>query len=88
MALVEALKSAQFVVDSNAAQKAVLLDSKAWEKLIDWIETIIDSKLAIQALAELETADGQPEKVGWLAWDDVREAWDGEEESEITTHAL
>ncbi len=81
MALVEALKSAQFVVDSNAAQKAVLLDSKAWEKLIDWIETIIDSKLAIQALAELETADGRPEKAGWLAWD-------GEEESEITTHAL
>lgn len=82
MAIVDALKSAQFVVDSKGAQKAVLLDIQAWETLIDWIENIIDTKIATQALAELQVAGGRPQQASWLAWDDISEEWDDEAESE------
>ncbi len=73
MAIIEALKSAQFVVDSKGDQKAVLLDIQAWETLINWIENIIDTKIATQALAELQAAGGRPQQTGWLAWDDISE---------------
>ena len=78
MAIIEALKSAQFVVDSKGDQKAVLLDIAAWETLIDWIENIIDTKIARQALAELQAAGGRPQQAGWLAWDDISEEWDAQ----------
>lgn len=85
MAIVEALKSAQFVVNSQGEQKAVLLDIQAWETLINWIENVIDTKIATQALVELQMAGGRPQQAGWLAWDKIREDWDDEAESEITT---
>ena len=63
MALVEALKSAQFVVNSKGEHKAVLLDIQAWETLINWIENMIDTKIATQALAELQMAGGRPSRL-------------------------
>lgn len=55
---------------------AVLMNIHAWETLTHWLENIIDTKIAAQALTELETAGGRPQQAGWLAWDDIREEWD------------
>lgn len=86
MTIVDALQSAQFVVNDDGKRTAVLMDIQAWDQLIEWLETVIDTKIATQALAELESAGGRPERAGWLAWDEVREDWDGVEEA--TTTAL
>jgi hypothetical protein len=43
--------------------------------LSTWLETVNNSKIAAQALAELEMAGGRPEQAGWLDWDDLREGW-------------
>ena len=88
MAIVEALKSAQFVVNSQGEQKAVLLDIQAWETLINWIENVIDTKIATQALVELQMAGGRPHKAGWLAGYKIREDWDDEAEAEIKTDRI
>jgi hypothetical protein len=80
----ETLKSIQFVVDDKGQRTAVLLDIRAWEMLIKWIETVTDTKIAVQALQELHQAGGRPEQAGWLAWEEIREAWGDEEEIEST----
>lgn len=77
----EALNSMQFVVDDKGQRTAVLLDIRAWEMLIKWIETVTDTKITVQALQELHSAGGRPEQAGWLAWEDIREAWSDEEEN-------
>ena len=82
MAIAESLKSVQFVVDDQGERTAVLLDIAAWETLISWIETLTDTKIAMQALTELEQAGGRPEQAGWLAWDDLSEEWGDEEKIE------
>lgn len=84
----EALKSVQFVVDDKGQRTAVLLDIRAWEILIKWIETITDTKIAVQILDELQQAGGRPEQAGWLAWDDIREEWSGEEKIEAEPSSL
>lgn len=78
----EALKSIQFVVGDKGQRTAVLLDIRVWERLIQWIETVTDTKIAVQALQELQQADGRPEQAGWLAWEAVCEDWGDEEEIE------
>ena len=82
------LKSVQFVVDEEGQRTAVLLDIQAWEVLMNWIETVTDTKIAIQALTELQQAGGRPEQAGWLDWSDISEEWSGEEETEIDTNSL
>lgn len=67
MTIVDALQSAQFVVNDEGQRTAVLMDIKAWEKMIDWLETVIDTQIATQALAELESAGGRPAHTNWLA---------------------
>ncbi len=83
MTIVETLKSAQFVVDNEGQQTAVLLDIQSWEALINWIEDITDLKIAAQALTELEVAGGRPQQAGWLAWDDIKEEWSDEEKVKV-----
>lgn len=70
----------QFVVDDKGQRTAVLLDIRAWEILIKWIETVTDAKIAAQALRELHLAGGRPEQADWLAWEDIRETWGDDEE--------
>lgn len=88
MTIIEALKSAQFVVNNEGQQTGVLLDIQSWEALIDWIETISDTKLAKQALTRLEAEGGRPQQAGWLDWDDISEAWSDEEEVEKEGRSL
>lgn len=80
MTVIEALKSAQYVVDKNGHRTAVLLTMKSWQSLIDWIEDIADAHLAAEALTTLQAAGGRPQEAGWLAWDDIREEWEEEDE--------
>lgn len=68
-------------MDDKGQRTAVLLDIRAWEMLIKWIETVTDTKVAAQALQELHLAGGRPEQAGWLAWEDIREAWGDDEEN-------
>lgn len=88
MAVLDMSKSVQFVIDSEGRHTAVLLTIQAWEALVNWIEDAIDVKIAIQALSELHKAGGRPKQAGWLAWDDVREEWGGEEADEADTTSI
>lgn len=87
MQVSEALGSVQFVVDAKGKPTAALLNIEAWRTLISWIEDITDSKIAHEALSALQAAGGRPHQAGWLAWDDIKEAWDDEEDiqNETTT---
>jgi len=72
MTVIEALKSAQYVVDKHGHRTAVLLTIQSWQSLMDWIEDIADAHLATEALTALQATGGRPEDAGWLAWDDIR----------------
>lgn len=80
MTVIEALKSAQYVVDKNGHRRGVLLTMQSWQSLMSWIEDIADARLASEALTTLQAAGGRPEDAGWLAWDDIREEWGDEDE--------
>ena len=84
MAIREVLESARFVVDHKGHRTGVLLDIQTWETLLNWVETIADTKIAIQALNELQAAGGRPQQAGWLNWDEIRGEW-GEEEASAST---
>jgi hypothetical protein len=88
MTVVEALQSVQFVVDNQGKRQAILLNIQAWETLIKWIEDVTDSKIALQALSELQEAGGRPRQAGWLDWNDIREEWGDEEEVETEAAPL
>jgi hypothetical protein len=62
-----------------------LLSIEAWSELITWIEDVTDAQIAAQALTQLQVAGGRPQQAGWLAWDDIRDEWDDEEEGTIAT---
>ena len=88
MTVVEALQSVQFVVDSQGKRKAVLLNIQAWEALIGWIEDVADTKIAFQALSELQEAGGRPQQAGWLDWNEISGEWNSDEEVETKTARL
>lgn len=79
--IADAIQPLQFLVDAEGQRTAVVLDVRAWELLSEWVETVTDSKIALQSLTELQTAGGRPEQAGWLLWDQIRDAWDDEEDS-------
>lgn len=80
MTVVEALKSAQYVIDQNGRRTAVLLTMQSWQSLLDWIEDLADAQAAAETLTALQASGGHPEQAGWLAWDDISEEWgDGDE---------
>lgn len=85
MTIVDALQSAQFVVNDEGKRTAVLMDIQAWDRLIEWLETVIDTQIATRSLTELESAGGRPRQANWLAWEEIREDWNGVEEAATTT---
>ncbi len=64
MTVVEALKSAQFVVDNRGHRTAVSLTIHAWKRLMDWVAAVTDAKIVTQAFAELQAAGGRPQRAG------------------------
>lgn len=79
MALAETLKSVQFVTDGAGHKTAVLVDIRAWEALMAWIEDATDTRLAVRALRKLAAAGGRPGEAGWVDWETASEEWLEEE---------
>jgi len=72
----------QFVVGAEGKPTAVLLDIATWERVLQALEDAEDLLIAKQALADLAAAGGDPEKAGYLTWEQVRaqiEAGDAQE---------
>ncbi len=66
----EVLQSAQFVTVHG--KRLVVLDANQWEALVEWLETLEDQQTVTQALSQLQQADGDRLKAGWLRWDEVK----------------
>ena len=71
MTSIEELQSVQFI--SIKGERFALITLEEWEALLEWIETLEDIEIARRALAELKAAGGDPEKAGWLKWEEIRE---------------
>jgi hypothetical protein len=74
MAVLHGPKAVQYVTDNEGRRVGVLLDIRAWDALLEWIENAADVQLAVKALTELHEAGG-PGNVGWVLWDTAREDW-------------
>jgi hypothetical protein len=70
MSGMEALQSVQFVTVKG--KRLAVLSAEDWEALIEWLETIEDTKIAQQAFAELKAAGGDRKRAGWLEWNTVK----------------
>ncbi|HUT32793.1 MAG TPA: hypothetical protein VNE39_04895 [Planctomycetota bacterium] len=69
MSGLEALRSVQFATVKG--KRVAVLSADDWEALIEWLETIEDTQAVREALAQLHAAGGNPEKAGWIPWDEV-----------------
>lgn len=88
MTVIDALKSAQYVVDQQGHRTAVLLTMQSWQSLVQWIEDMADVHLAAEALTALQAANGRAEQAGWLAWDEIRQEWGEEDEISVAPTSL
>ncbi|HPD16761.1 MAG TPA: hypothetical protein PLE19_17565 [Planctomycetota bacterium] len=69
MSGLEALQSVQFATIKGKRFAVVSADD--WEALIEWLETLEDTQVIQQAIAELRAAGGDRKKAGWLEWAEV-----------------
>ena len=65
-------KNVQFVVGKAGKPTGVLVDMRAWKKIIAALEDAEDVEIARKALAEIDAAGGDLEKAGYLPWGKVR----------------
>jgi PHD/YefM family antitoxin component YafN of YafNO toxin-antitoxin module len=65
----DVLQAVQFVTVKG--KRLAVISAEDWEALIEWLETTEDIKIAGKAAAELEAADGDRQRAGWLRWEDV-----------------
>lgn len=70
----DALQSVQYVTVNGRRVAVVNIDD--WEAMIEWLETVEDTRIAREALAALEAAGGSPEQAGWRRWEDVEQELD------------
>ena len=66
MSGLEALQSVQFV--TTKGKRFAVLTAEDWDALIEWLETVEDTQIVQNALAELRAAGGDRERAGWLEW--------------------
>jgi hypothetical protein len=71
MTSLEELQPVQFI--SIKGEQFALITPEKWKALLEWIETLEDIEIARRALEELKAAGGDPEKAGWLKWEEIRE---------------
>ena len=71
MSGIDALQSVQFI--AKKGKRFAVLSAEDWESLIEWLETLEDTQIARQALAELKAAKGNRRRAGWLKWDAVKD---------------
>ncbi len=70
----EALQSIRYVTVKG--KRLAVMDAEDWEAVLEWLETLEDGEIAMQARAELVAAGGDHDRAGWRRWDDVREDLD------------
>lgn len=67
----EAPQAARYVNVQD--RQYVVVDAADWEALIEWLETLEDLQVFRQAQTELAAAGGDPDRAGWLRWEDLRD---------------
>ena len=67
----DALHSVQFV--TKKGKRLAVLSAEDWESLIEWLESLEDVQVAIEAFANLKEAKGSRKRAGWLEWDKVKD---------------
>ncbi len=65
-------RDVQFVVGSEGRPTAVIVDIALWERILGALEDAEDIELAKEALSALDIAGGDPERAGFLNWEEVR----------------
>ena len=65
----EVLQSVQLVTVKG--RRLAVLDRDDWDALVEWLETLEDTRLAVQALTSLQAAGGDRDRAGWLRWNEV-----------------
>ncbi|MBD2778904.1 hypothetical protein [Iningainema tapete] len=76
--VIEALQSAQFLVDANGQPIAVQLSINAWETLLNWIEDQEDKAIVKAALPKLQRLREHSDNSDWVDWSAVKDTWDSE----------
>ena len=71
MTVLEALQSVQYVTVKE--RRFAVVDAEEWDALIEWLETIEDMQAFQAAQMELAVAGGNPDRAGWLRWEDIRD---------------
>lgn len=74
MSALDVLQSAQFITVKG--KRFVVLAAEDWEALLEWLEDVEDRQIVEEALKELEAAGRDPEKAGWIKWEDVEKELD------------
>ena len=64
--------SVQYVIGADGKPTAVLLSIAEWERIIEALEDAEDLEIVQRALDELEAAGGDPEKAGYISWEQAR----------------
>jgi len=65
-------KNVQFVIGKAGKPTGVLVDMRAWKKIIEALEDAEDVEIARKALAEIDAAGGDLAKAGFIPWSKVR----------------
>ncbi len=66
----EALQSVQYVTVEG--KRFAVIDMDDWEALVEWLEEVEDNQIVREALIQLQDADNDPQRAGWLDWDDIK----------------
>lgn len=69
MSGLDALQSVQFVTAKG--KRFAVLSEEDWEALIEWLETLEDTRIVRQAYDELKAAGGDRARAGWMEWSAV-----------------
>jgi hypothetical protein len=69
--VLDILQSVQFI--SSGGRRFAVLDAADWEALMEWLETLEDTRIAHDAYAELKAAGGDRERAGWKEWRSIED---------------
>jgi hypothetical protein len=74
--LVETLKAAKVLVNSDGQRVGVQLSLETWEMLLSWLEDQEDQAIVATAAPSLQQLKFDREQAtDWLAWEAVQDEW-------------
>lgn len=71
MTVLEALQSVQYITVKD--RRFAVLDAADWDALVEWLEALEDLQAFRESEVQLEQAGGDPDRAGWLRWEEVRD---------------